>query len=220
VTHLHRDHADAAAIVSALAPDAPVLEPPPASGETLENLALVQANRELAETSLDRAGLEPWESATVGPFIVTAVPAVDGLGDPQVSWAVEADGVRVLHLGDTAFHGFWWRIAHRLGPFDVVLLPVNGAVVDFPHRQPPSPLPVALPPEQAAVAASILRPRLAVPIHAEGYELDGAYVPVPDAAERFAAAAAEHGIDVQVPELGRELDLATTSTRRSAGSAQ
>ena len=38
-----------------------------------------------------------------------------------------------------------WRCRH--GPFDVVLVPVNGAVVGFPHRRPASPLPVVLDPD-------------------------------------------------------------------------
>lgn len=143
----------------------------------------------------------------MGPFTVTAVPAVDGLGDPQTSWAVEADGVRVLHLGDTMFHGFWWRIARRLGPFDLAMLPVNGAVVSFPHRQPASPFPVAMDPDQAATAAEILAPRLAMAIHAEGYDVEGAYTPVPAAAESFARRARDRGVEVHVPTLGEPFEL-------------
>src|SRR4051794_12437499 len=132
VTHLHRDHADAAALAAALAPGAPVFEPPAAGGEALDNLGLVQADRELAAAAFERRPMAAWEALTVGPFTVTALPAVDGTGDPQVAWLVEADGVRVLHLGDTMFHGYWWRMAHSHGPFDVVLVPVNGAVLGFP----------------------------------------------------------------------------------------
>src|SRR5205807_8216027 len=42
VTHLHRDHADATALAAALAPGAPVLEPPAGGGDALEGLALAQ----------------------------------------------------------------------------------------------------------------------------------------------------------------------------------
>jgi L-ascorbate metabolism protein UlaG (beta-lactamase superfamily) len=105
VTHLHRDHADAAALAAALAPGAPVLEPPAGGGDAVEGLALAQAEHELAAAGLDRRRVEPWESVTAGPFTLTALPATDGVGDPQVAWLVEADGVRVLHLGDTMFHG-------------------------------------------------------------------------------------------------------------------
>ena len=214
VTHLHRDHADAAALAGALAPGAPVLEPPAGGGDAVEELALAQAEHELAAAGLERRRIAPWQSVTAGPFTLTALPACDGLGDPQVAWLVEADGVRVLHLGDTIFHGYWWRMARRHGPFDVVLVPVNGAVVDFPHRRPASPLPAALDPDQAAIAAWILGARRAIPIHAEGYEIDGVYRPVPDAAERFAAAAAERGVPVQVLDVGETIEVSAAETRR------
>ena len=208
VTHLHRDHADATALAAALAPGAPVLEPLPGGGEAIEELALVQADHELTATGLERRRFAAWESATVGPFTLTALPASDGVGDPQVAWLVEAGDVRVLHLGDTMFHGAWWRIARRHGPFDVVLVPVNGAVVSFPNRVPASPLPVAMTPEQGAIAAQILGTRLAIPIHAEGYEIGGIYEPVADGAARFAGAAAERGVAARILSLGETIDVA------------
>lgn len=210
VTHLHRDHADARALATALAPTARVLEPRAGGGEGLEELALAQAEYELTAAGLDRAQVAPWESVTAGPFTLTALPAADGVGDPQVAWLVEAGGVRVLHLGDTMFHGYWWRMALRHGPFDVALVPVNGAVLDFPHRTPASPLPGALDPEQGAIAAELLGARLAIPIHAEGYEIDGVYQPVPDAAERFAAAAAGRGVPTRIMELGETLEVSVS----------
>jgi L-ascorbate metabolism protein UlaG (beta-lactamase superfamily) len=211
VTHLHRDHADAAAVSAALQPGAPVLEPPGAGGETAENLALLQADHELAAAGVERRNVTPWETVAAGPFEITALPAVDGTGDPQVSWLVTAGGVRVLHLGDTLFHGYWWRIAQRYGPFDAVLAPVNGAVVSFPHRQPASPFAVAMTPEQAAVAAAILAPRAAIAIHGDGYALDGVYEPARDPGARFAALAAERGVRVERPPLGRAWEVAPTA---------
>ncbi len=207
VTHLHRDHADADALAVALSPGAAVLEPPAGEGGRLENVALAQAEHELSAAGLARRRMAPWESTSAGPFTMTALPASDGLGDPQVGWLVEADGVRVVHLGDTMLHGSWWRIALRHGPFDVVLVPVNGAVVGFPHRQPASPLPVVLDPDEAAVVAEILGARLAIPIHAEGYEIDGIYEPIPDAAERFAAAAAERGVPTRILDTGETIEI-------------
>lgn len=207
VTHLHRDHADARALAAALAPGAPVFEPPAGGGGPLEELALAQAEHELAAAGLVRRRVAPWETATAGPFALTALPAADGLGDPQVSWLVEAGGLRVLHLGDTMVHGYWWRMALRHGPFDAVLVPVNGAVVGFPHRRPASPLPATLDPGQAAIAVRILGARLAIPIHAEGYEAGGVYEPAPDAAASFAAAAAEHGVPVRLLDPGETIDV-------------
>ena len=87
------------------------------------------------------------------------MPAVDGFGHPQLSWVVEADGTRIIHAGDTLFHGGWWLIAMRCGPIDVAFLPVNGAVADLPDRQPPSPLMACMDPRQAATAAALMRAR-------------------------------------------------------------
>ncbi len=207
VTHLHRDHADARALATALAPGATVLEPPAGGGDGLEELALAQAEHELTAAGVERRRVAPWESVTAGAFALTALPAADGIGDPQIAWLVDADGVRVLHLGDTMFHGYWWRMARRHGPFDVVLVPVNGAVVSFPHRRPASPLPVALDPVQAAIAVEILGARQAIPIHADGYEIDGTYEPVPEAAARFAEAAAARGVPVRILEPGETIAI-------------
>jgi len=186
VTHLHRDHADAAALAAALAPAAAVHHPVPAEEG---NLALAQADHELDAAELSRRAVATWESVTVGPFTCTALPAVDGLGDPQVSWVVEAGGTRVLHLGDTLFHGAWWQMARRAGPFDVVFAPINGAVIDFPHQQPASPLPAAMEPEQAALAGELLGARTVVPMHYGGFAFEPHYRPIADARERFEHAA-------------------------------
>jgi L-ascorbate metabolism protein UlaG (beta-lactamase superfamily) len=187
VTHLHRDHADADALAAALRPGATVHHPVPCEADG--NLALAQAEHELSAAGLPRRAVTTWETVTVGPFTCTALPAVDGLGDPQVSWAVEAGGQRALHLGDTMFHGAWWQIARRAGPFEIVFAPVNGAVVNFPHQQPPSPLPAAMDPEQAALAAELLGAATVVPIHYGGYALEPHYRPIRDARRRFERAA-------------------------------
>jgi L-ascorbate metabolism protein UlaG (beta-lactamase superfamily) len=206
VTHLHADHADPAAIGRALAHDGPVLRPAPAEGRGLDRAATANAEAGLAEIEATVHTTAPWEGHSVGAFEVTAVPAVDGFGDPQVSWVIEAGGRRVLHAGDTLFHGAWWPIASRLGPFDAVFLPVNGAVCDFPHRQPASPFPACLDPLQAAVAAQMLQARLAVPIHYDAIQQPGVYEQVAEPAPAFVAAASERGTATQVLEPGAWLE--------------
>jgi L-ascorbate metabolism protein UlaG (beta-lactamase superfamily) len=186
VSHLHRDHTDAAALAEAFANGGTVHHPVPTEEG---NLAVAQAEHELSKAALSRRAVATWDSVTVGPFTCTALPAVDGLGDPQVSWLVEAGGTRVLHLGDTVFHGAWWQMARRAGPFDVVFAPINGAVVDFPHQQPASPLPAAMEPEQAALAGELLGARTVVPMHYGGYAFEPHYRPIEDARERFELAA-------------------------------
>jgi L-ascorbate metabolism protein UlaG (beta-lactamase superfamily) len=207
VTHLHSDHTDAAAIARALAPDGLLLRPPREPGEGLETIALEVAERGIEEHGLAVREVAAWEGVERGPFTLTAVPAVDGLGDPQVSWVIAADDQRILHAGDTLFHGSWWRTAMRHGPFDAVFLPVNGAVVDFPNRQPASALPASMDPLQAATAAHLLRARLAVPIHYDTLHRPPTYAQVDDPADAFAAAAAELGVPARVVEVGEVLEL-------------
>lgn len=208
VTHLHRDHTDAGALAGALAGGAQVLGPAWPGGEAIENLGLAQADAELDRAKLSRREVEPWEQIEAGPFRLTALPAVDGLGDPQVSWLIEADGVRVLHLGDTVFHGYWWRMVRRHGPFDVVFAPINGAVVDFPHLQPPSTLAAAMEPEQAALAAELLGAATVVPMHYGGFEVEPWYRPVSDAAGRFASAAAGRPYEARPLDPGEGFEVA------------
>ena len=203
VTHLHRDHADAAALRAALSAEATVHEPVGYGGAGIEQLAIAQADGELGASGLTRRAIAPWTSVTVGQFTVTALPAVDGTGDPQVSWLIEAAGKRVLHLGDTMFHGWWWRFTERFGAPDVVLAPINGARLTLPHRRPASPLPAVMEPEQAALAAHLLRAARLVPIHYGGYELTGLYEPVPDALERLRSASNR----VMVVELGEFVEI-------------
>jgi L-ascorbate metabolism protein UlaG (beta-lactamase superfamily) len=199
VSHLHRDHTDAGALAAALVPGAAVHHPVPTESR---NLPLAQAEHELGEAGLPRRPVATWGSVVAGPFTCTALPAVDGLGDPQVSWVVEAGDRRVLHLGDTVFHGAWWQMARRAGPFDVVFAPINGAVVSFPHQQPPSPLPSVMEPEQAALAGELLGAATVVPMHYGGYALDPYYRPIADARERFEQAARGRSYRVAVPAPG------------------
>lgn len=209
VTHLHADHADPGAIAAAIAPGAPVLRPAPPrlDGGPLDGAALLAAEHGFAAHRLATDELEPWQSREIGPFTITALPAVDGFGDPQLSWAIEVGGRRVVHTGDTIFHGSWWLFPMRLGPVDLALLPVNGAVVNLPHRQPPSPLPAAMDPEQAAAAAHLMAARRAMPTHYGAIHSPPAYAETADPASRFEAAARKLGVEPVVVSAGGEVSV-------------
>ena len=154
-----------------------------------------------------------------GPFAVTAVPAVDGFGDPQVSWVVAADGERILHGGDTLFHGAWWSIATRVGPIDTAFLPINAAVCSFPHRQPPSPFPATLDPAHAVAAAQLLRAGRVVPIHYGAIDGPPVYAPRRDALPELLRTAAEHGVPVAVVAPGDSVPAACAVRAARAAAA-
>ena len=194
VTHLHADHADPIAIAAALADGAPVFrpEPNPGSGDDLK--LTEQAEAQFRATGLQPEIVPPWEERSAGPFRIMTVPSVDGFGDPQRGWVVECEGTRVLHAGDTLFHGYWWSIARAVGPITVAFFPINGPVVELPHVQPPSPFHAAMLPEEAAVAAQVLRARIGVPIHYELLHKPPDYAETPRAAERFSEKVKELGV--------------------------
>ena len=207
VTHLHADHADPESIARALKPGALLLRPARSDGEGLENAAIDLAEAGIAEAGIETRVMEPWETAELGAFRVTALPAACGSGDPQVSWAIASNGTTVVHCGDTMFHGWWWRTAMRCGPIDVAFLPVNGVRVDFPHRQPPTSFPAAMDPEQAAAAARALGARHTVPMHYGTFHSPPLYDAMENAAEQFVAAAAAAGVSASIVEPGGEVEL-------------
>jgi L-ascorbate metabolism protein UlaG (beta-lactamase superfamily) len=205
VTHLHRDHADVAAIETALGADGVVLRPPRKPVETsLEQVATGEAEAALAASPLPARTCEPGDAVQVGPFSIRALPASDGLGSSQVSWLVEADGQKLLHAGDTIWHGAWWDIAAAYGPIDVAFLPANGVEVNFPQLQPPAAVPAVMTPEQAVEAARALQARRLVPIHYNRtFEHPDYYRPVADAREQIQSHALAHGLEVQFPDPGQ-----------------
>lgn len=208
VTHLHTDHTDASAIAGDLGGQGPLFRPAVMQGEPLETGGVAVAEHELDQAGIDQVIVDDWQTVEVGPFVATAVPAVDGFGDPQVSWVIEADGSRIIHAGDTIFHGSWWLIQMRFGPFDAAFLPVNGAVTSLPHRQPPSGIEASLNPEQAAAAARILGAERLVPIHYDGIHQPPLYTQAEDIVTRL-----ENSLDgddnprLAVLAEGQSLDL-------------
>jgi L-ascorbate metabolism protein UlaG (beta-lactamase superfamily) len=211
VTHLHEDHTDAEAIAAALAPGGVLLRPAPDEGEFLEVAAQQGAEKRLAELGVPQRSVAVWETVQVGPFRATAVPAVDGFGDPQVSWIVEAAGTRIYHAGDTLFHGWWWRARMRTGDIDYAFLPVNGPRVDLPHRQPPSPRNAVMSPAEAAAAAHMLAAREAIPIHYDTINNPPIYTQTEDPAGAFLREAAALGVTARTVEPGAVVSAGTPS---------
>src|SRR5207302_6833608 len=141
-------------------------------------------------------GVALWE--TVRPpasegVAITAVPAVDWRGDHQVSWVVDDGEHRIFHGGDTIWHGSWWLIIKRFLSFDVVFLPVNGVIARLSGMEP-SNLPATLTPDQAAVAARVLKARIFCPIHYGQFNNPNTYRQHPDIAAALCRAAEREGV--------------------------
>lgn len=208
VTHLHEDHTDVAAIQSAVGPEGLVLRPGAFEGSAAEVVFTAKQEADLAASRLDVRTASPWQQFEIGPFTVTAAPAIDGLGDPQVNWVVEADGVRLFHGGDTMFHGWWWLIAGRLGPIDVAALPINGAVVDVPHLQPVSTLIACMGPREAVQAAVSLQAKVLLPLHYGVVGETVVYIEDDAPLQHVRELADQHGQRVVSLEPGQTFDVA------------
>jgi L-ascorbate metabolism protein UlaG (beta-lactamase superfamily) len=193
VTHLHPDHYDPDTLRRKLRTDAKVLCDPANAAKIARDGFTVM------EVTL-------YEPISVGPFIVTALPAVDGLGDPQISFLVEAENTKVMHFGDTLWHGHWWKIRARCGQPNVAFLPINGAITQFPNMKP-SGIPADLMPDQAASAAAILGAELACPMHYGAFHNPPVYVELPDVEGMFLEAADRLGIISQIIEPGNEVAI-------------
>lgn len=190
ITHRHSDHFDAKAVARAVGDQGLLLYPASIGALMAPGVGRVRT-----------AAL--WEPQFLGgSFVATAVPAADGYGDPQVSWVISGGGKRILHAGDTLWHGAWWQIA-RLGPFDAAFLPINGA--RFAWRQPAAEVSSVMTPEQAVAAAHVLGAKILVPIHYGVQGADG-YAEVADALQRTKDEGARRGVRVQALKPGDWLD--------------
>jgi L-ascorbate metabolism protein UlaG (beta-lactamase superfamily) len=186
ITHAHSDHYDPSALRPLLAERGSVV-----CHEALASYIASHGLRILSQRL--------HEPRQVGEFVVTAVPAVDGAGEDQVSWVIAGGGRKVFHGGDTLWHGHWWTIAAQYGPFDVAFLPINGAVVKA--RVPIVDVPASLTPAQAVAAAEVLRARTLVPIH-YGLHSPAVYEEHPEVVSAVRRLCRERGVTVQVVEEG------------------
>jgi len=187
ITHLHPDHFDPAALKLGLRPNGRLICHPSVAAAASKSGLQVQTTEE-------------WVPTNLGPFTVTAVPAVDGFGAHQVSWVVTVGEHKAIHCGDTLFHGYWWDFARRIGPLDLAFLPINGVVVDYFYET--SGLPAALTGEQAAVAARLMKARLVVPIHYREFHNPPTYTSDLNAEAALITAAQREGVAARIARSG------------------
>lgn len=188
VTHAHNDHFDVETLKEVLGERGYVI--------CHDSIATYVASRGLRVIPAS-----DYVPVVRGGFVFTAVPAVDGFGSEQVSWVITAGDKRLLHGGDTLWHGNWPTINMQFGPFDAVFLPVNGARV---AREPALSSALVMTPPQAVDVAQILRAKWLVPIH---YGLDDPphYTEVDKPLEQTLRIARERGQGVQHLRPGEAL---------------
>jgi L-ascorbate metabolism protein UlaG (beta-lactamase superfamily) len=187
VTHLHPDHYDPRALHRCLA----------SSGRVVCHRDI---RDKISADGLSAHALELEEEFAHGDVKLTAVPAVDGFGDPQVSWVIQGEGRKIIHCGDTLWHGHWWRIRRKHGPFDAAFLCINGAVMTYPGLEP-SGIPADMTAVQAVAAGKILAAGFICPIHYDTFDAPQ-YSETPNAEKTFLAAADDRGVMTQIVSPG------------------
>jgi L-ascorbate metabolism protein UlaG (beta-lactamase superfamily) len=193
ITHTRADHYDAGVLRKILKPDGVIV-----CGK--ESQAWIQKD------GFQTRGLDRYEIAALGPFDVTALPAVDGLGDPRISFFVELDAIRIIHCGDTLWHGYWYRWATDYGPLTLTFVPISGALVEVPGVIATN-VPAVMTPLQAAAAADVLCAQLVIPTHYGRAAHPGGFVEQPNALEEFEREARRRNLKYRVLELGEEIEL-------------
>ncbi|MGW6927346.1 MBL fold metallo-hydrolase [Streptomyces sp. NPDC054950] len=193
ITHLHPDHYDRE-LLTRLA----------ASGTIGCHASIAP---DLAKDGIEAVAQELGQARRIGPLTVTPVTSLDWRGSDsyQVAWVVEGAGTRVIHCGDTMWHGNWWQIAREHGPFDVAFLPVNGVIARFEGYD--ATVPVTLTPEQAVEAAAVLGATAACAIHYELFNNPPTYTEQSDIPQRFSAAARLRGITAHLVTDGAAIPL-------------
>lgn len=155
ITHHHTDHFDPAALKTVMNDESILYCHEDTASWIDSRLFRTQTVRLHQPVDISR-----W----TGDLVATAVPAVDGFGHPQVSWVIQAGGKKVIHCGDTLWHVYWRDITNAYGPFDFAFLPINAARINRGEVKDTG-IPAVMSPEQAVVAAKLLKATVTCPIH-------------------------------------------------------
>jgi L-ascorbate metabolism protein UlaG (beta-lactamase superfamily) len=107
-------------------------------------------------------GLEPWQTAQLGPIKITATPAKhkEELGVPQNTYILQYQDKTVFFGGDTLLIPEFKEVAKRFPKIDVALLPINGLTI-----RPLGNKRVVMHAEDAATLTAWLSPEVVIPIH-------------------------------------------------------
>jgi L-ascorbate metabolism protein UlaG (beta-lactamase superfamily) len=193
VTHTRADHYDVEVLRKILKPDGVIV-----CAKDLE--------AKIRKDGFQTRGLDKYEATRLGPFGVTALPAVDGLGEPRTSFFIELDEIRMIHCGDTLWHGYWYKWASDYGPLTVTFVPISGALVEIPGVSATN-VPAVMTPAQAAAAADVLCAELVIPTHYGRTAHSLGFEEQPNALEAFQREARRRNLNYRVLEPGEEIEL-------------
>jgi L-ascorbate metabolism protein UlaG (beta-lactamase superfamily) len=191
VTHLHADHCDRALLRRLAAAQVICHEP---------------VVDDLAAAGIAATAARLWEPIDAGPFRITPVPSHDWRGDDQVAWVVEAGRHRLIHCGDTIWHGGWYQVARRYAAFDAAFFPINGVIARLSGFTPTD-VPATLTPEQAIEAAVVLQARRACPIHHGLFHNPPRYLEQDHALARFRASAQRRSVGMAALHDGESVPM-------------
>lgn len=194
ISHAHRDHLDVPSL--RLIGPKPLVVVPRGVGRIARKAGLTKVIEAAAGESLSIGGLEV--HATSARHRVTR--NLVGRASPALGYVL-AGSQRLYFAGDT---GLFPRMRDLAGDLDVAVLPIAGWGPRVPADH--------LDPQRAALALTLLRPRVAIPIHwgtlrriGFGRDEAKAWQPV----ELFLRSAAEVAPDVRVlvPTAGMRIEL-------------
>lgn len=199
ISHDHYDHLDHATIVALAQRPNVVFAVPLGVGAHLEHWGVpperIHDHDWWAETKLDGLTL-------------TAVPSRHFSGRSPLfldedrtlwaGWVVRTDEHRVYFSGDTAMFPGFAEIGERLGPFDVAMIETGA--------YDPLWADVHLGPEQAVVAAQMVRAKLYMPVHWGTFDL--ALHSWTEPIERVLEASARVGVKLVAPRPGQSFEPA------------
>lgn len=194
ITHIHQDHFDLPLLRELIG----------SKGDVWGPSAVKNAGK---EDGLDVSDVKLYETFMAGDFRVTAVPAVDWIGDEQVSYIISDGKHTIIHGGDTNWHGYWWPIAKKYGPFDAAFLPVNGVIGVVPGVNPPAGMFGTMTPAQAVSATRILGAEVLVPMHYAQFHNAPAYTQFPDLENVLDQSGVEQGIKIRRLKDGETIEL-------------
>lgn len=186
VTHIHHDHFDPRSIVKRYGKDVPIYAP-----------SLIRT--EIMKKGFSQVtGFHIGDHGKVGSLEITAVESMDGFGFPQIAWLVNDGSQKLLHAGDTLWHGYWWNLARKFGPIDIACLPINGAVLTLPPHYASTTQEACMTPEQAVEASHILNVSTLIPIHYGTFHEPPLYKESEHVLDRLRAAARLRNITISI----------------------